>query len=94
MSFTTTTLSLRISDWISGRRGPEHGEVLLDRKRVYILPTTAGTVFAAAMLVLLIGSINYGLQLGFMLTFLERFASHLTPAYVRQAMASDARLHR
>ena len=28
---------------------------------------------------------------GFMLTFLERFASHLTPAYVRQAMASDAR---
>jgi uncharacterized protein (DUF58 family) len=70
MSFTTTTLSLRISDWISGRRGPEHGEVVLDRKRVYILPTTAGTVFAAAMLVLLIGSINYGLQLGFMLTFL------------------------
>ena len=26
---------------------------------------------------------------GFMLTFLERFASHLTPAYVRQAMARD-----
>jgi LysR family cys regulon transcriptional activator len=25
----------------------------------------------------------------FMLTFLERFASHLTPAYVRQAMAAD-----
>jgi uncharacterized protein (DUF58 family) len=70
MSFTSTTLSLRISDWISGRRGPEHGEVLLDRKRVYILPTTAGAVFGAAMLVLLIGSINYGLQLGFLLTFL------------------------
>jgi LysR family cys regulon transcriptional activator len=28
---------------------------------------------------------------GFMLTFLERFASHLTPAYVRRAMAGDTR---
>jgi uncharacterized protein (DUF58 family) len=70
MSFTSTGLSLRIADWIRGANGPEHGEVLLDRKRVYILPTTAGAVFAAAMLVLLIGSINYSLQLGFMLTFL------------------------
>lgn len=70
MSFTSTALSVRIADWISGRRTPEHGDVLLDRKRVYILPTTAGTVFGAAMVVLLVGSINYGLQLGFMLTFL------------------------
>ncbi|MCA3218739.1 MAG: DUF58 domain-containing protein [Burkholderiales bacterium] len=70
MSFTSTGLSLRIADWIRGTNRPEHGEVLLDRKRVYILPTTAGAVFAAAMMVLLIGSINYSLQLGFMLTFL------------------------
>lgn len=69
MSFTSSTFSLRIAQWISGRRGPEHGEVLLDRKRVYILPTRPGMVFAAAILVLLVGSINYGLQLGFMLTF-------------------------
>ncbi len=69
MSFTASTLSLRIAEWIGGRRGPEHGEVLLDRKRVYILPTRPGMVFAAAMLVLLVGSINYSLQLGYLLTF-------------------------
>lgn len=63
-------LNIRIADWISGRRGPEHGDVLLDRKRVYILPTPAGIAFGLAMVVLLIGSINYALQLGFFLTFL------------------------
>lgn len=70
MSITTHPLSIRIGDWIAGRDAVEHGEVTLDRKRVYILPTRAGVLFAAAMLVLLGGSINYGLQLGFVLTFL------------------------
>ncbi|MGE5339609.1 MAG: DUF58 domain-containing protein [Gemmatimonadota bacterium] len=70
MSFTAHPLSIRIAAWIAGRDGVEHGDVLLDRRRVYIIPTRAGIVFGAAMLVLLIGSINYALQLGFILTFL------------------------
>lgn len=70
MSLTASSLTLRIADWIAGRHGPEPGEVLLDRRRVYILPTKAGLAFAAAVLVLLVGSINYSLQLGFLLTFL------------------------
>ena len=70
MSFTTSPLSIRIAAWIAGRDGVEHGDVLLDRKRVYILPTRAGVTFGLAMLVMLIGSINYALQLGFLLTFL------------------------
>lgn len=70
MSITTHPLSIRIAAWIAGRDGVEHGDVVLDRRRVYIVPTRAGVVFGAAMLVLLIGSINYALQLGFMLTFL------------------------
>jgi uncharacterized protein (DUF58 family) len=69
MSITAHPLSIRIGAWIAGRDAREAGDVLLDRKRVYILPTRAGIVFGAAMLVLLIGSINYGLQLGFLLTF-------------------------
>ena len=69
MSITTHPWSIRIGSWIAGRDAVEHGEVLLDRKRVYILPTRAGLLFGAAALVLLIGSINYGLQLGFVLTF-------------------------
>ncbi len=70
MSVITHPLSIRIGQWIAGRHGPESGAVLLDRRRVYILPTKPGVLFGAAMLVLLIGSINYSLQLGYMLTFL------------------------
>jgi uncharacterized protein (DUF58 family) len=70
MSITAHPLAIRIGELIGGRRGVEHGEVVLDRRRVYILPTRAGILFAAAMLMMLIGSINYLLQLGFLLTFL------------------------
>ncbi len=70
MSLTSHPLAIKIGDMIGGRPGIEHGEVLLDRRRVYILPTRAGIVFAAAMLMMLFGSINYSLQLGFLLTFL------------------------
>ena len=69
MSITTHPWSVKIGGWIAGRDAVEHGEVLLDRKRVYILPTRAGVLFGSAMLVLLMGSINYDLQLGFLLTF-------------------------
>jgi len=69
MSLTAHPLAVRIGDWIAGRTGVEHGEVVLDRKRVYILPTRAGALFGASMLVLLVASINYALQLGFLLTF-------------------------
>lgn len=70
MSITANPLTLRITNWIAGRNGPEAGDVILDRRRVYILPTVPGLAFGAAVLVLLVGSINYGLQLGYLLTFL------------------------
>ncbi|HHO59853.1 MAG TPA: DUF58 domain-containing protein [Thiotrichales bacterium] len=56
--------------FIARRSGPFDGTVTLGRERVYILPTRAGLIFAALLLVLLIGSINYGKSLGFALTFL------------------------
>jgi uncharacterized protein (DUF58 family) len=70
MSFTAHPLAIRIGDMIGGRKGVEHGVVVLDRRRVYILPSRAGLLFATAMLMMLFGSINYSLQLGFLLTFL------------------------
>ncbi len=60
----------RIGDWIFPRRGPESGPVLLGQRRVYILPTSAGLMFAVTLVLLLIGSINYNLSLGYILTFL------------------------
>ncbi len=51
-------------------RGAEAGPIVLDRRRIYILPTRLGAIFALFLLAMLIGSINYGLSLGHVLTFL------------------------
>src|SRR5918995_5685611 len=60
----------RFSNWLYGFTPPERGVVVLVHRRVYIVPTRLGFYFAATLLVLLIGSINYALSLGFALTFL------------------------
>jgi uncharacterized protein (DUF58 family) len=44
--------------------------VTLDRSRIFILPTGIGLAFAAMLLVMLFGSINYNNSLGHMFTFL------------------------
>jgi uncharacterized protein (DUF58 family) len=54
----------------TNRARPEAGPVFLSQRRVYILPTRHGVTFALALLLMLIGSINYGLSLGYVLTFL------------------------
>jgi len=57
-------------------RVPDHGgagrqfRVVLDRHRVYIFPTRHGWYFVLALAVMLLGSINYGNSLAFVLTFL------------------------
>lgn len=50
--------------------GPESGPITLTQRRVYILPSKMGLYFAAMMLVMLIGAINYNNNLAFALTFL------------------------
>jgi len=50
--------------------GTETGPVLLDRRRVFILPTAQGVIFALVLLLMMIGSINYNLNLGYILVFL------------------------
>jgi uncharacterized protein (DUF58 family) len=44
--------------------------LLLTQRNIYILPTRPGLMFAATLLTLLIASINYQLNLGYVLTFL------------------------
>jgi uncharacterized protein (DUF58 family) len=55
--------------WAARAIARDAGEVFLSQRRVYIVPTGAGAGFAVLLLVLLIGSINYSLGLGFALTF-------------------------
>jgi uncharacterized protein (DUF58 family) len=52
------------------RDRPEPGPVILDRRRVYIIPSRSGVVFAVILLAMLIGAINYQNSLAFILTFL------------------------
>ena len=49
---------------------PRTGTTVLDRRHIYILPTRAGVLFGILLIGMLIGSINYSLSLGFVLTFL------------------------
>ena len=57
-------------NWVSNHHAPEQGVVFLSQRRVYILPTRQGITFAIALIFMLIGSINYNLSLGYVLTFL------------------------
>ncbi|MBV8635645.1 MAG: DUF58 domain-containing protein, partial [Burkholderiaceae bacterium] len=50
--------------------GPEPGEVFLKQRRVFIVPSQAGLSLFVMLVVLFIGSVNYTLGLGFVLTFL------------------------
>ena len=59
----------QLANSIYGFTPPEHGAVVLVHRRVYIVPTGLGWLFAATLGLLLVGSINYAIALGFALTF-------------------------
>ncbi len=59
----------RFANWLYGFTPPERGTVVLVHRRVYIVPSRLGWIFGATLGILLIGSINYALALGFALTF-------------------------
>lgn len=48
----------------------ESGTITLNQRRVYIIPTRSGFVFALVLLAMLLGAINYQNSLAFALTFL------------------------
>lgn len=59
----------RFRRWLHARL-PRTDSFTLTQHNVYILPTRPGLVFALTLLVLLVASINYQLNLGYLLTFL------------------------
>ncbi|MDX1562531.1 MAG: DUF58 domain-containing protein [Gammaproteobacteria bacterium] len=66
----SSRLRTRVADWAKQRQGNDPHAVALKRRRIYILPTRYGVVFAALVFAMLLGSLNYGASLGFALTFL------------------------
>lgn len=59
----------RADKWLFQLRDAEPGEVFLNQRRVFILPTGPGLGFGVLLVVLLIGATNYNLSLGFALVF-------------------------
>ena len=59
----------RFRSWFEARL-PLTDTITLTQRSVYILPTRPGFTLAATLLVLLVASINYQLNLGYLLTFL------------------------
>ena len=60
----------RLMGWFYGYAPPEHGAIMLGHRRVYIMPSRLGLLFGGTLGILLVGSINYVLSLGFALAFL------------------------
>ena len=59
----------RFRRWFESRL-PLKDSITLTQRNVYILPTRAGLMLGATLLLLLVASINYQLNLGYLLTFL------------------------
>ncbi len=65
---------------------------LLTQRNIYILPTRAGWMFAITLLVLLLASVNYQLNLGYVLTFLLA-GSGIVSMHVTHATLRGLTLH-
>lgn len=56
--------------WLFRLAPDEHLPIVLSQRRIFIVPTRAGMLFAAVLAIMLIGAINYNLSLGHALIFL------------------------
>lgn len=70
MNAIVRTVSPRLIRWIFRNYREPAGDVTLDRSRIFILPTRAGLIFMGVAVTVWLGSLNFNLQLGFLLAFL------------------------
>jgi uncharacterized protein (DUF58 family) len=63
-------LRARGAAWMRRRQGEDALPVMLERRRLYILPTRAGVGFATLLLLMLLAGLNYANSLALFLTFM------------------------
>ncbi len=73
-----------ISRWANRRIPPAKQQARINSRHLYILPTRHGIVFFIALLMVLIGAINYENNLGYMLAFLQSSFGFLAMVYTHQ----------
>ncbi len=66
----TPPLKPLLDRWLFRIGRPEAAPIRLGQRRIFVLPTAVGLFFAATLLTMLLTSMNYGLSLGYGLTFL------------------------
>jgi len=81
-----TFLKQKFRNW-AFRRTVETGTVVLNQRRIYILPTRQGFGFAFVLVLMLLGDINYNLSLGYVLTFLLATTGGMSMYYAFRNMA-------
>ncbi len=81
-----SALKQRFRNW-AFRRTVETGTVVLNQRRIYILPTKQGIAFAGVLVLMLLGDINYNLSLGYVLTFLLATTAGMSMLYAFRNMA-------
>ena len=69
------------------RRTVETGTVVLNQRRIYIIPSRQGFAFALVLVLMLLGDINYNLSLGYVLTFLLATTAGMSMLYAFRNMA-------
>ena len=70
------------------RQKIERGTVTLTQRRIFILPTRRGVGFGVLLLLMLVGDINYGLSLGYVLTFLLATMTVMSMLYAFRNLAN------
>lgn len=68
--FLRRAVLTRAHRWAQKRQGSDPFVTTLRSRRIYILPTSVGLVFALMSFTMLLGSMNYNNNLSFVLTFL------------------------
>ncbi len=66
----------RFADWVTRHHRVVARETSLNRRRLYILPTSYGLYFASLLILMLLAAMNYSNSMAFMLTFLLAGIGH------------------
>ncbi len=78
------SLERLIKQWASRRLNPPSSEAIINRQRLYILPTSHGVTIFTILLLILLGAINYENSLGYMLAFLMGALGFLSMVHTHQ----------
>lgn len=79
-------LKNRFRTWLF-RRKIESGTIVLNQRRIFIIPTRQGFALASVLVLMLLGDINYNLSLGYALTFLLAMMAIMTMLYAFRNLA-------